>query len=102
MKFRITLRSFDDELIVTACQMFRNILLQTDCELKGVVSLPKKIKRFCVLRSPHVDKDSREHFEVRFHKSFIDLTTQSPTTLDTLLRAEVPPGVLCSLKVLQE
>ena len=102
MKFRIILKSYDNELINVASQQFRTNLLQTDCTLKGVVSLPTKIKRFCVLRSPHVDKDSREHFEVRLYKRFIDLTTTSSSTLDLLLKTELPAGIACSLKILEK
>ncbi len=101
MKFRILLRSFDKDLINLACQQLRSTLVQTECNLAGVVSLPTKIKRFCVLRSPHVDKDSREHFEIRIHKRFIDINTTSPSILDLLLKTELPAGVSCSLKVLQ-
>ena len=90
MKFRILLKSFDNELINFASQQLRNSLLQTDCELKGVVSLPIKIKKFCVLRSPHIDKDSREHFEVRLYKRFIDVKANSPAVLDSLLKTELP------------
>ena len=102
MKFRILLRSFDNELMNLASQQLRSVLLQTDCTVKGVVALPTKIKRFCVLRSPHVDKDSREHFEIRIYKRFIDITTESPSVLDLLLKTELPSGVSCSLKVLQK
>ena len=101
MKFRILLRSFDNELMNLASQQLRSVLLQTDCKVKGVVALPTKIKRFCVLRSPHVDKDSREHFEV-LYKRFIDINTNSPSILDLLLKAELPAGVSCSLKILQQ
>jgi small subunit ribosomal protein S10 len=101
MKFRILLKSFDNELINFASQQLRSTLLQTDCELKGVVSLPTKIKKFCVLRSPHIDKDSREHFEVRLYKRFIDLKANSPAVLDALLKTELPAGINCSLKVLE-
>jgi small subunit ribosomal protein S10 len=100
MKFRILLRSFDNELINVASQQLRTTLLSTDCQIAGAVSLPTRIKRFCVLRSPHVDKDSREHFEVRISKRFIDITTDSPSILDILLKTELPSGVACSLKVL--
>ena len=84
MKFRILFKSFDNELIDLASFQLRTILLKTDCNLKGVVSLPTKIKRFCVLRSPHIDKDSREHFELRIYKRFIDLETSSPAIIDLL------------------
>ena len=101
MKFRILLKSFDNDLINLASQHLRTTLLKTECNLNGVVSLPTKIKRFCVLRSPHIDKDSREHFELRLYKRFIDISTTSPSILDLLLKTELPAGVSCSLKVLE-
>ena len=101
MKFRILLKSFNKDLIETACQQLKGSLLNSECTLKGVVSLPTKIKRFCVLRSPHIDKDSREHFELRIYKNFIDITTESPSIIDLLLKTEVPAGVSCNLKVLK-
>ena len=101
MKFRILLKSFDNELINLASQQLRSILLTTECSVTGVVALPTKIKRFCVLRSPHVDKDSREHFELRLYKRFIDLNTNSPRILDLLLKTELPAGISCSLKILE-
>ena len=101
MKFRILLKSFDNELINLASEELRKTLLQTECKVKGVVSLTMKIKKFCVLRSPHIDKDSREHFELRLYKRFIDLDANSPLILDTLLKTELPAGINCSLKILQ-
>jgi small subunit ribosomal protein S10 len=100
MKLRILLKSFDNELINLASQQLGNNLLNTECTLKGVVALPIKIKRFCVLRSPHIDKDSREHFELRLYKRFIDLETNSSSVLDILLKTELPPGISCSLKII--
>jgi small subunit ribosomal protein S10 len=101
MKFRILLKSFNNEVINLASEQLRNTLLKTDCQLNGVVALPTKIKKFCVLRSPHIDKDSREHFEIRIYKRFIDITTTSPAILDLLLKTELPSGVSCSLKILE-
>jgi small subunit ribosomal protein S10 len=101
MKFRIFFKSFDNDLIDFACQQLRLVLLPTECQLKGVVSLPMKIKRFCVLRSPHIDKDSREHFELRLFKRFIDLETNSSTVIDTLLKMELPAGICCTLKIIK-
>jgi len=101
MKFRIFLRSFDNNLLHLASTAIKETLMKSDCELSGTVSLPLKIKRFCVLRSPHIDKDSREHFELRLYKRFIDITTTSPAILDLLLKTELPAGVACSLKMLQ-
>jgi small subunit ribosomal protein S10 len=101
MKFRIFLRSFDNDLINVASQELKQSLSATDSIVSGTVSLPLKIKRFCVLRSPHIDKDSREHFELRLYKRFIDITTTSVSLLDFLLKTELPAGVSCSLKVLE-
>jgi len=100
MKFRILLRSFDNDLIDISTQQLRATLLNSECILSGAVSLPTKIKRFCVLRSPHVNKDSREHFEVRLYKRFIDISITSASILDLLLKTELPAGVACSLKIL--
>jgi small subunit ribosomal protein S10 len=101
MKFRIFLRSFDNELINLASKELKETLSKTDCKISGVIALPLKIKRFCVLRSPHIDKDSREHFELRLYKRFIDINTDSFSILDFLLKIELPAGVSCSLKVLE-
>lgn len=102
MKFRILLKSFNNDLIEAACVQLSGTLFNAECNVKGVVSLPTKIKRFCVLRSPHVDKKSREHFEVRLYKRFIDVTITSPNVLDLLLKTELPAGVSCSLKILDK
>ena len=101
MKFRILLKSFDNDLIDFASQQLRSVLIKTECKLKGVVSLPIKIKRFCVLRSPHIDKDSREHFELRLYKRFLDLDNSSSSIIDLLLKTELPAGVACSLKIIE-
>ena len=101
MKFRILLRSFNNELIQTASQQLRTTLINTDCKVNGTIALPTRIKRFCVLRSPHVDKKSREQFEVRLYKRFIDISTNSPSILDMLLQTDLPLGVSCSLKVIE-
>lgn len=101
MKFRLFLRSFDNDLIQLASQELRENLAKTDCEVTGIIALPLKIKRFCVLRSPHIDKDSREHFELRLYKRFMDISTNSLAILDSLLKTELPAGVACSLKLLE-
>ncbi len=100
MKFRILLKSFDNELINLASQQLRSVLLKTECNITGVVALPTKIKRFCVLRSPHIDKDSREHFEIRIYKRFIDISINSIKNLDSILKIDMLAGIYCSLKTL--
>jgi small subunit ribosomal protein S10 len=99
MKFRILLRSFDNDLIDISTQQLRATLLNSECILSGAVSLPTKIKRFCVLRSPHVNKDSREHFETRTHKRIIDVYEPSSKTIDSLMKLDLPSGVHIEVKL---
>jgi len=61
--------------------------------------MPTHIKRFCVIRSPHVDKDSREHFELRTHKRLVDILEPNPKTVDALTRLQMPAGVDISIKL---
>jgi small subunit ribosomal protein S10 len=102
MKFRIFLKSFNNDFIKLASEQLLFVLKKNDCKVSGIVALPVRIKRFCVLRSPHVDKDSREHFELRLYKRFLDIETVSPSILDSLLKTELPSGVSCSLKILSK
>lgn len=100
MKLRIFLRSFNNKLIKLATEQINNNLVKEGYIIKNTIALPTRIKRFCVLRSPHVDKDSREHFEIRSFKRFFDIETNLPSILDCLLKIELPSGVACSLKIL--
>jgi small subunit ribosomal protein S10 len=72
-KIRVRLESFDHELLVSSCQKIVNILQNTPLNSIGVVTLPTRKRIYCVLRSPHVDKDSREHFEIRIHKRILEI-----------------------------
>ena len=100
-KIRVRLESFNAECLVSSCNKIIDTLSNTSLNSIGMVALPTTKRIYCVLRSPHVDKDSREHFEIRIHKRFIDINTTSPSILDLLLKTELPAGVSCSLKVLQ-
>lgn len=93
-KIRIRLESFNNELLVSSCQKLKSILQNTDIDSLGIVSLPTKKRIYCVLRSPHVDKDSREHFEIRIHKKIIEIYYKSENAiLELLSEADLPPGV---------
>jgi small subunit ribosomal protein S10 len=72
-KIRVRLESFNHELLVSSCQKIVNILQNTPLNSIGVVTLPTRKRIYCVLRSPHVDKDSREHFEIRIHKRILEI-----------------------------
>ena len=106
MKLRITFKSFEKEPLEICFNEFRNLLLQnfqTKYQVIGAVSLPTKIKKFCVLRSPHVDKDSREQYEYRLYKKFFDIQVkQDYTFLDDLLGVEIPSGISISIIKIRE
>lgn len=91
-KIRIKLESFNHELLNSSCQKIINILRPLD--FFKIVSLPTKKRIYCVLRSPHVDKDSREHFEIRVYKKVIDLSYSSKEKIvDLLTVSDLPIGV---------
>ncbi len=94
MKIRLFIKSFNNSLISQSSKKIK-LFLANNLALKNenFVSLPTKIKRFCVLRSPHIDKDSREHFEIRLYKKFIDISLNSSELLELILNLNLPLGV---------
>nr|YP_009028978.1 ribosomal protein S10 [Coscinodiscus radiatus]AGH28522.1 ribosomal protein S10 [Coscinodiscus radiatus] len=92
---RIRLESFNHELLILSCRKIMNILERIDLIDLGIVTLPTDKRIYCVLRSPHVDKDSREHFEIRIHKRILEIYYDSTINIfDLLSESELPPGVL--------
>lgn len=100
MKFRVILKAFDSELIKTACEQLQSALLTAECTISGHVALPMKTKKFCVIRSPHANKASREQFEIRIFKRLIDINIASTLALNTLTELELPYGVAASIKAI--
>ena len=98
-KIRIVLRAFDHRTLDMSSRQIVEAAERTGAAVVGPVPLPTTIKRFCVLRSPHVDKDSREHFEIRTHKRLIDIMDPTSKTVDALTRLNVPAGVDISIKL---
>ena len=96
---RINLRSFDSRLLDTSVASIVETARSTGANVAGPVPLPTRIRRFTVLRSPHVDKKSREQFEMRQHKRLIDLIEPSQKTLDELQNLELPAGVHVEIKL---
>jgi small subunit ribosomal protein S10 len=93
-KIRIRIESFNHELLASSCQKIINILQNTPLHSIGVVALPTRKRIYCVLRSPHVDKDSREHFEIRVHKRILEIYYDSEIPIfDVLSEADLPAGV---------
>ena len=93
-KIRVRLESFNHELLNSSCKKIVEILQNTPLDSIGVVALPTKRRIYCVLRSPHVDKDSREHFEIRVHKRILEIYYDAEIPIfDLLSEADLPPGV---------
>lgn len=94
-KIRVRLESFNHELLMTSCRKILDLTQNIDLDNVGIVSLPTDKRIYCVLRSPHVDKDSREHFELRIHKRIIEIHYDSSVDIFNLLsESDLPSGVL--------
>jgi small subunit ribosomal protein S10 len=93
-KIRIRLESFNHELVVSSSQKIVKILQNTQFNSLGMIPLPTRKRVYCVLRSPHVNKDSREHFEIRVHKRILEIYYDSEGEIfDILSEADLPAGV---------
>mmetsp|Transcript_11747 Transcript_11747/g.25846 ORF Transcript_11747/g.25846 Transcript_11747/m.25846 type:complete len:178 (-) Transcript_11747:261-794(-) len=99
VKLRVRMRGYDTVLLREAVDQIRAVADATGVEFKGPVMLPTRRKIFCVLRSPHVDKDAREHFEVRTHHRLVDLKNLSSQAVEAMMQWVPPPGleVECSI-----
>ena len=94
-KIRVRLESFNHQLLISSCQKIIKIIQTNDINNFSMVPLPTNKRIYCVLRSPHVDKDSREHFEIRIHKRILDISYDSKINMiDLLLKSELPSGIL--------
>ena len=93
-KIRVRLESFNHELLVASCKKITDTLSNTSLNSIGLVTLPTSKRIYCVLRSPHVDKDSREHFEVRIHKRVLEISYDSNVPIfDLLTEIDLAPGI---------
>ena len=94
-KIRVRLESFNHELLTSSCRKIVNLIETTEVNKFSVVSLPTDKRIYCVLRSPHVDKDSREHFEIRVHKRILDISYDSNVNIfEILSKLDLPAGIL--------
>ena len=87
------MEAYDHEVLDQSAEQIVNAVLRTGARVSGPVPLPTRIERYTVLRSPHIDKKSREQFEIRTHKRIIDIMDPTPQTTDALQRLNVPAGV---------
>jgi small subunit ribosomal protein S10 len=97
-RIRIRLKAYDHEVVDESARKIAETVIRTQAKIKGPVPLPTEIHRYCVIRSPHKDKDSREHFEIRIHKRLIDIMDPTPKTVDSLMRLDLPAGVEVEIK----
>ena len=94
-KIRLRLESFDHELLVSSCQKIINNLQNVSLNSLGLIPLPTKKRVYCVLRSPHVYKDAREHFEIRIHKRILEISYDPNVPIfDLLSEIDLPSGIL--------
>ena len=98
-KIRIRLKAYDHEVIDQSTKKIVETVLRTQATVRGPIPLPTEKHRFTVIRSPHKDKDSREHFEMRIHKRLVDIVEYTPKTIDSLQRLDLPAGVDIEIKV---
>ena len=97
-KIRLTLKSYDHQLLDKATKQIVSTVKRTGSQLMGPVPLPNKRRCFTVLRSPHIDKKSREQFELTTHKRILDIISPSDKTMDSLMKLNISSGVDVEIK----
>jgi len=97
-KIRVRLRGFDVELVDQSAKSIVQTVQKVGTKVAGPVPLPTKINKYTVLRSPFVNKKSREQFEMRTHKRLIDILEPTPAVMEALMKLELPPGVDVDIK----
>lgn len=98
-KIRIRLRAFDYKLLDQSVREIVDTARQTGARVVGPIPLPTEINKFCVLRSPHIDKKSREQFEIRTHKRLLEIIEPTQQTVDSLMKLELSSGIDVEIKL---
>jgi small subunit ribosomal protein S10 len=98
-KIRVKLKSFDHKVADQSAKLIAETAERTGVVVVGPIPLPTHIEKFCVIRSPNIDKDSREQFEIRTHKRLIDILDPTPRTIEMLTRLDLPAGVDVEMKL---
>lgn len=98
-RIRIKLRSYDHAMLDQSASQIVQTAKKTGAMISGPVPLPTRRTVYTVLRSPHVDKKSREQFEIRVHKRLIDIIRSTPQTIDALMKLDLPVGVDIEIKL---
>ncbi len=98
-RIRIRLKAYDHRILDQSAREIVSTAQRTGARVSGPIPLPTKISRFTVLRSPHIDKKSREQFEIRTHIRLMDILDAQPQTVDALMRLDLPAGVDVEIKL---
>jgi small subunit ribosomal protein S10 len=98
-KIRIRLKAFDHKILDQSAEKIVDTAKRTGAQVSGPIPLPTEKSIYTILRSPHVNKDSREQFEMRTHKRLIDIAEPTPKTVDALMRLDLPAGVDIEIKL---
>jgi len=98
-KIRIRLRAYDVKLLDESSNSIVQAARRTGAKIVGPIPLPTRFERFTVNRSPHVDKKSREQFEIRTHKRLVDVIDPTPETVNALMKLDIPAGVDVEIKL---
>jgi small subunit ribosomal protein S10 len=98
-RLRIRLKAYDHRILDESARRIVELAERTGARVIGPIPLPTKRERFTVIRSPFIDKDSQEHFEIRTHKRLIDVLDPDPKTIDQLMRLNLPAGVDIEIKI---
>lgn len=96
---RIRLKAFDHRLLDQSTSEIVSTARRTGASVRGPIPLPTRIEKFTVLRSPHIDKKSREQFEIRTHKRLLDIVEPTSQTVDALMKLDLPAGVDVEIKL---
>jgi len=98
-RIRIRLKAYDHKVLDQAAERIVETARRTNASIAGPIPLPTEINKYTVIRSPFIDKDSREQFEMRTHKRIIDILDPNPKVVDALMRLSVPSGVNIEIKL---
>ncbi len=98
-KIRVILKSYDHKLLDKSTAEIVDTVRRTGASVAGPIPLPTKINRYTVLRSPHVDKKSREQFEIRTHKRLLDIIEPTQQTVDNLMKLDLAAGIDVEIKL---
>ena len=96
---RIKLRAYDNKVLDASTEEIVNTVKRTGANIKGPIPLPTKIERYTVLRSPHIDKKSRDQLEIRTHNRLLDIIDPTPQTVDALMKLDLSAGVEVDIKI---